>query len=326
MPPLSKIVKWQLPMKRVLYALAPLVVLSITMFGWRVLALLLVCNAAAVATEYAFTRLYKQPATSAALVTGTLFTLSLPPCLPIWMAVVGVVFGVVFGKMVFGGFGMNPFNPALTGRAFLYVSFGAHMTGQWAKPYEGWLGGLVHWGRTAASAPDAITTATPSSLLKLADSTGSWAQNGMDLFLGHSITGTIGGTSAILTLLCGLWLVRTKAANYRIVISGFTGFLVMQTLFWVFGVGDALDPLTAVCAGSVVIGLFFYATDPVSASQTNQGRWIYGAFIGIMTTVISTLSAWPAGTMFAILLANMFAPIMDYAIKQMVAKKKARAA
>ena len=200
------------------------------------------------------------------------------------------------------------------------------MTGQWAKPYEGWLGGLVHWGRTAASAPDAITTATPSSLLKLADSTGSWAQNGMDLFLGHSITGTIGGTSAILTLLCGLWLVRTKAANYRIVISGFTGFLVMQTLFWVFGVGDALDPLTAVCAGSVVIGLFFYATDPVSASQTNQGRWIYGAFIGIMTTVISTLSAWPAGTMFAILLANMFAPIMDYAIKQMVAKKKARAA
>ncbi len=100
----------------------------------------------------------------------------------------------------------------------------------------------------------------------------------------------------------------------------------MQTLFWLLNVGGGTDPLSAAMAGSLVIGLFFYATDPVSASQTDPGRWIYGAFIGAMSSLIASFSAWPAGTMFAILLANMFAPIMDIGIKALQAARQRRAA
>jgi Na+-transporting NADH:ubiquinone oxidoreductase subunit B len=307
-----RLVKWQLPMRRVLYALVPIALGAVYLFGWRVLVLLAVVNAAGFLTEYAFTRRNGQPATSAVFVTSSLLVFSLPPPIPLWMAVVGVVFAVTFGKMVFGGFGKNVFNPALTGRAFLYISFGAHMTARWQEPFGGPMGGFAHY---SAAGPDAITQATPGMLLKTGESIGL-----LDLLLGHT-AGCIGGTTAILALLGGLYLVRTKTANYRIVAAAFIGFFVTQGLLWLFKVKGAPDPLHAGLAGSVMIGLFFYATDPVSASQTNEGRWIYGAFIGSMTSVIALFSAWPAGTMFAILLANMFAPIMDHGIRRLNANK-----
>lgn len=328
MPQHVKWVNWQQPMKSVLYASAPLMAASVYAFGWRVAAMALLAVAAAYATEAVFTRQWKEPVSSAAFVSAVLFTFSLPPTLPFWMAVAGIVFGIVFGKMVYGGFGRNVFNPALTGRAFIYISFGNHMTAQWVEPWTRFPAGLTRWGWTAASAPpDAITTATPGALLKL--SAEALAARGVsaedlsfwNLFLGDC-AGVIGGTSAALTILCGLYLLWTKAANYRIVLSGFAGYALVQTLFWRFGLGQAADPLRAAMAGSLVIGIFFYATDPVSASQTNPGRWIYGAFIGMMSSVIATFSAWPAGTMFAVLLANMFAPIMDYAIRQIQATSK----
>jgi Na+-transporting NADH:ubiquinone oxidoreductase subunit B len=146
-------------------------------------------------------------------------------------------------------------------------------------------------------------------MLKTGVETGLWP-----LFLG-SIGGTIGGTSALLAALGGSYLVWKKAANYRIVVSGLLGYLVVQTVLWAGGVQKAVSPIQGMLAGSFVIGVFFYATDPVSASQTHEGRWLYGAFIGVMSSLITTFSAWPAGTMFSILLANMFAPITDYAIK-----------
>ncbi|MDD5706216.1 MAG: RnfABCDGE type electron transport complex subunit D [Kiritimatiellae bacterium] len=308
-------VKWQAPMVRVLRACVPLAVASVYFFGWRALAVLLVSNAFAYLAERMFTRSWKEPVSSAVFVTGTLLAFSLPPPIPLWMAALGAVFGIVFGKMVFGGFGRNVFNPALTGRAFLYISFGRQMTGQWYEPFTGWPGGLAEWGYTAASAPvDAITTATPGALMKLGQEFGFW-----ELFLGDC-SGVIGGTSAILTIICGAYLLWTKTANYRIVVSGFVGFLLMQTLAWQAGWHHAVDPLRAACGGSLVIGVLFYATDPISASGTNPGRWIYGAFIGAMSSLIATFSAWPAGTMFAILLANMFAPIMDHAIHKMTQK------
>jgi Na+-transporting NADH:ubiquinone oxidoreductase subunit B len=245
-------------------------------------------------------------------VTGSLFALSLPPTLPIWMAMVGAAFGVTFGKMVFGGFGKNVFNPALTGRAFIYVSFGAHMTATWGMPVPGVLGGL------AAYAPDAITQATP----------GMQAWTGehysiLQLFLGR-VPGTLGGTCALLAILGGLYLIKTKAANFRIVVGGFIGFFVVHSLLWLTGAGDPLSPLRVAFAGNLVFGLFFYATDPVSGPKTNEVRWLYGGFIGAMTSLIAVFSAWPAGTMFAILLANMFAPISDYAVKEWQKKQKAK--
>jgi Na+-transporting NADH:ubiquinone oxidoreductase subunit B len=332
MPQQTKWINWQQPMKNVLYACVPLLLESVYFFGWRVVALLAVVCAAAVAAEYAFTRQWKEPVSSAVLVSAVLFTFSLPPTLPLWMAALGIVFGIVFGKMVYGGFGRNVFNPALTGRAFVYVSFGNYMTAQWARPWADFPAGLARWGFTAETAPaDAFTTATPGMLLKLAPE--ALAAQGVPasdlsawtLALGQT-PGVIGGTSAALTLLCGLYLVWKKTANYRIVLSGFLGFAAVQTLCWACGLGHAVDPLRAALGGSLVIGLFFYATDPVSASQTNPGRWIYGAFIGAMSSLISTFSAWPAGTMFAILLANMFAPVMDLAIKNLQGAPKRAAA
>ena len=315
-----KLVNWQKPMRHVLCACAPLMALSVYLFGWRAGAMFLLTAAAAFAAEAAFTLPRKEPVSSAVFVSAALFTFSLPPTLPFWMAALGIVFGIVFGKMVYGGFGRNVFNPALTGRAFIYISFGNFMTAQWHEPWTRFPAGLARWGWTAASAPpDAITSATPGALLKMSSET--LAERGFTadlslcaLFLGDC-AGVIGGTSAALTILCGLYLLWTKTANYRIVISGFAGFAVVQTLFWQLGVGNAADPLRAAAAGSLIIGIFFYATDPITASQTNPGRWIYGAFIGIMSCLIATFSAWPAGTMFAVLLANMFAPIMDHAIK-----------
>ncbi len=323
-----KRINWQLPMKRVLYACAPLMAASVYLFGWRVAGLYAVVATAAYAAEAAFTRQWKEPVSSAVFVSAVLYTFSLPPAVPYWIAVIGIVFGIVFGKMVYGGFGRNVFNPALTGRAFVYVSFGNYLTAQWYRPWVRFPAGLVHWGWTAAGAPpDVITTATPGTLIKLpaaelaARGLSAADLSFMPLFLGDC-SGVIGGTSALLTLLCGAYLLWTRVANYRIVVSGFAGFAAAQLLFWGMNLGRAVDPLHAAVGGSLIIGIFFYATDPVSASQTNPGRWIYGAFIGAMSSVIATFSAWPAGTMFAILLANTFAPIMDVGIKRLQAQPK----
>jgi Na+-transporting NADH:ubiquinone oxidoreductase subunit B len=304
----TSLIKWQLPMQRVLYGVAPVAAASVYFFGWRALATLAVANAAGFATEYAFTRTWKQPVTSAVFVSSTLFALSLPPPLPLWMTALGIVFGIAFGKMVFGGFGKNIFNPALTGRAFLYISFGAYMTGRWSDPAAGALGGFACW------APDAITGATPGMLLKTQPDAVSWA----GLILGRT-SGTLGGTSSLLAIAGGLYLLRTRTANYRIVVSGFAAFILVQGLLWGLGVKGAAQPLAAVFGGSFLIGMFFYATDPVSAAQTQEARWLYGAFIGAMSSVITVFAAWPAGTMFAILLANMFAPITDVAVRALKA-------
>ena len=135
----------------------------------------------------------------------------------------------------------------------------------------------------------------------------------MDLFLGRT-TGVTGGTCSLLVILGGLYLLFTKTVNYRIIVSGIFGYIIMQGLLHLGGVEKAASPFYTLFAGSALIGIIFYATDPVSASQTNAGRWIYGAFVGTMSSLISVYSSWPAGTMFAILLANMFAPIMDFTI------------
>ncbi len=312
--PAGTLISNQKMMRRVLIAAAPLALFAVYLFGLRILLLLAVVNLTAFLAEYAFTRREGKPASMAVLVTATLFALSLPPPIPIWMAIVGCVFGVVFGKMVFGGFGRNIFNPALTGRAFIYVSFGGFMTAQWYDPISGFPGGLAKY------TVDAVTQATPGMLLK----TGS-SFSLAELFLGTT-SGTIGGTSVLLALAGGLYLLFTKTANYRIVVSGFLGYLITQTILWRMGTQGACDPLHGILAGSFLIGIMFYATDPVSASQTNEGRWIYGAFIGAMSSLITVFSAWPAGTMFAVLLANMFAPITDHFIKEIKKARKTKAA
>lgn len=309
----TSLIRQQAPMTKMLYALAPIALSGVYFYGWRVLLLLIVVNLFGFLSEYAFARVYKEPVTMSVFVTSVLFCLSLPPAIPIWMAVVGVVFGVVFGKMVFGGFGRNVFNPALVGRAFLYISFGNEMTGRWSEPVGGVLGGF------GAYAVEAVTQATPGMTMKLGEATSL-----LPLFLGN-ISGVIGGTSALLVLIGGIYIVQQKIANYRLVVSCLVGYALMQTIFWLGPVGG-VDPLRSMLGGSLLFGAFFFVTEPVSACKTNEGRWIYGAFVGVMSSMISVLSPWPAGTMFAILLANTFAPITDYAIQEWKTKRKAKAA
>jgi Na+-transporting NADH:ubiquinone oxidoreductase subunit B len=295
------LIKWQAPNKRILYALIPAVVASIYFFGWRSLLLLIVVTAAGFLTEFVFVRsYYREPVTSAVFVTTFLFSLSLPPTIPFWIAVIGIIFGVAIGKMAFGGFGRNIFNPALTGRAFIYVSFGAYMTSSWVDPFSRFPGGLTGF------LSDAVTKATPL---------GGGEVPYLSLLLGN-ISGSLGETSALLLIIGGVYIIWKKAANYRIVASGFIGMLVLQTILWGAGVEGALDPLRALLSGSFMLGIFFMATDPVSASQTNAGRWIYGGLVGALTSIIRIFSIWSEGVMFAILLGNMFNPILDFYIKQ----------
>ncbi len=297
-------------------ALTPILLAGVYLYGLHVLAMLAVATAICVGGEYLFLRPYREPVTTSIFVTSILYVLSLPPGLPLWMTGVGAAFAVVFGKMVFGGFGKNIYNPALAGRAFIYISFGREMTALWREPFAGFPGGFGAW------VPDAITRATPGIEMK------AGAEIALEpLFLGNT-SGVIGGTAAWLVLLGGAYILWKKAANYRLVLSCGIGFLIVQTLIW-FGVDGGIDPLRGMLGGAFLIGAFFYATEPVSACKTNPGRWIYGFLIGALSALIATLSNWPAGTMFAILLANTFAPIIDYAVqawqKRNAPAKKARA-
>lgn len=306
-PPGKKrpLIKWQLPNKRVIFALIPAGIASIYFFGYRSLILLAVVTITGFLTEYIFAKLYfNEPVTSAVFVTSFLFTMSLPPTIPFWIAIIGIIFGVAIGKMAFGGFGRNVFNPALTGRAFIYISFGTYMTASWLEPLSGFPGGF------GTFISDAVTKATP-----LASEANENVISYISLLFGN-VSGSLGETSALLIALGGIYIIWKKAANYRIVIACFFGMIIAQTVLWAFNVKQALDPLYALLSGGFMLGIFFMVTDPVSAPQTNPGRWIYGALVGALTSVIRTFSIWREGMMFAILLGNMFNPILDYYIKQ----------
>lgn len=304
------VVSWQLPMQRVLWALAPASLLGVYFFGLRVLILYAVVNLAGFAAEYAFARQYKQQVSSSVFVTNMLFAMIIPPSLPFWMAAVGVIFAVVFGKMVFGGFGKNIFNPALVGRAFIYVTFAVYMTGVWSEPVGGIFGGF------AAYSADAVTSATI-----LTNGSGTISGVWLNAFLGN-ISGSTGETSAIAILLGGLYLVWKKVANTTIISWTLIGMVITQTILWYLGIHNAIDPLTAILAGGFMLGLFFMTTDPVSAPKTETGKLLYGLFIGVMTSLIRTFSVWSEGMMFAILLGNMFGPITDYAVNEYQKNKK----
>jgi len=308
------LIMWTPPIKRVLEALMPIMLFSIYLFGWRAFVLLLVVNIFGFLTEYIYTKVYKESVSSAVFVTNCLFALIIPATLPFWMAVVGIVIAVLFGKMVFGGFGRNVFNPALVGRAFIYISFGFFMTGKtaWRDPAISFPGGLAEW------IPDAISSATP---LKAVSGSFSIA----DLFWGLT-PGSMGETSAFLIILGAIYLIWKKAASWRIIVSAVMGMIILEAVLWFFHVPRSVDPLTALLTGGCLFGIVFMATDPISAAQTNEGKWIYGALIGILTVLIRTFSAWPEGAMFAILLGNVFAPTVDYVVNQLKAKPKAKGA
>lgn len=247
------------------------------------------------------------------LVTSMLYTLILPASTPLWQVALGIIFGVVIGKEVFGGTGKNFLNPALVGRAFLYFAYPAQMSGDsvWT-PVDGFSGATA-LGITAAEGVQALA----------ADGI-TWA----NAFFG-TIQGSFGETSTLACMIGLVFLLTTKIANYRLILgclAGTIGFSLLLNL-----IGSDTNPMFAmpwywhIVLGGYAFGLAFMVTEPVSASHTNMGRYIYGALIGVMVVMIRVINpAFPEGMMLAILFGNVFAPLIDYFVVQANIKRRAR--
>ncbi|WP_299897928.1 NADH:ubiquinone reductase (Na(+)-transporting) subunit B [uncultured Ruegeria sp.] len=247
------------------------------------------------------------------LVTSMLYTLIMPATTPLWQVALGIIFGVVIGKEVFGGTGKNFLNPALVGRAFLYFAYPAQMSGDavWT-PVDGFSGATA----LAVSAADGVQALAADGI--------TWSS----AFFGQ-IQGSFGETSTLACMIGLAFLLMTKIANYRLIVgclAGTIGFTLVLNL-----IGSDTNPMFAmpwywhIVLGGYAFGLAFMVTEPVSASHTNVGRYVYGALIGVMVVMIRVINpAFPEGMMLAILFGNVFAPLIDYFVVQANIKRRAR--
>jgi Na(+)-translocating NADH:ubiquinone oxidoreductase B subunit len=296
----------------------PCALAAVYFFGLRMLAMIVVSYAAGLAVEVLFAVVRKEDINEGFFVTGIIFPLVLPPGLPLWAVAVGVIFGVVVGKELFGGTGRNLFNPALVGRCFLALSYAKIMSGSYLVP------GAVPWGDftrnftthglwdalttcyVSAGTVDAVSSATP-----LAAAKGGTLEPALNLLWGN-VAGSAGETSAVAILVGGVFLLLTRVGNWRTV-AGVLGAFA--------GLGALLNRLAPdafpvafgwhMLAGGLLFGAFFMATDPVTSPVTNGGKWIYGIIIGAVTLLIRNLTGYVEGVMFAILLGNIVAPVID---------------
>jgi Na+-transporting NADH:ubiquinone oxidoreductase subunit B/electron transport complex protein RnfD len=290
-------------MSMVIIALLPCLITSFYFFGLRLVAMIVVSYAAGGTVEVIFAIVRKENINEGFLVTGMLFPLILPPALPLWMVAVGVAFGVFVGKELFGGTGRNVFNPALVGRCFLALAYPAPMSGNWVKPGVGLAGRLFQY--IDASNIDAISTATPLVL----------AKQGNLVALSHMVLGNVSGsiaeTSAIAIIFGGVFLLLTRVANWRTVVSTLGSCALLAGILHYAQPEKFAPALWHLCAGGLLLGAFFMATDPVTCPITNSGKWAYGIIIGIVTLLIRNFTGYVEGVMFAILLGNIVAPILD---------------
>lgn len=304
---MKKILLRQKMMDRVLFALIPIILFSIFLFGWRILAVIVVSNIFAFFTEYLFVRKKKfGKVTSAVFVTGSLLALTLPPTIPFWIAAVGSIVAVSFGKMVYGGFGMNIFNPAIVGRTFIYISFPNAMTISWMKPFTELPGGFLNWSNI-----EAITAATPMSNYASSGNLESLSK----LFIGI-IPGSMGETSALLIILAGIYLIYTKTAKWQAILSLILSFSFFTMIFY------RLNPLPFIFSGGLMFGAVFMITDPVSMPNHKTAIWIYGILVGFLTVFIRKYSLFSEGFMFALLIANTFMPIIEFSLKKFKIQRK----
>lgn len=294
-------------MQQVLYSLTPLVIFSIGTYGWRVVLLLLVTCSTGLLTEWVFKRKTKKPLSKAVFVSAFLFTLTLPPRTPLWIAGVGMIFGILFARESFGGFGRNVFNPAAASRAFVYVSFVKYMTAQWSEAAVPLMSGFT---RYITDPIDVLAQSTPMLIFR----EGGGMTEYSNLFIGQ-VSGSLGETSALLIIISGIYLVYKKVAHKETILSVLAGYLTMSTVLFMSGVSQVPNPLWGLLAGGLLFGAVFMATDPVSSPKTFEGRIIYGLIIGSVTVVIRAFALFAGGIMFAILIANIFVPIIDVAVK-----------
>ena len=345
-------------MMRMLYALAPLAVAAVYFFGWRAGAVLAAVFAAGMGTEWITSRQRHGPVSTAGLVTCALYGLSLPPTTPMWIAAVGAVVAVLFGKEVFGGFGKNPFNPAIVGRAFVYICFPVELTRQFVPAFGGFPGGFGCWsfeslrqlpahladsGRALA---DAVSMATPMDIyrkagyavdwrqLALGNISGTFNDAGVDRIIS---AGSMGEGCAALIVLAGAYLLWTRTANWRLMLGGLAGVVVSSVLFrnilgFAAGVQDGgfvygIPPLhLTLLSGTTLYVVVYMITEPVSAPNKKPAQLAYAFLIGFLIVLLRWRGIFVAAATFAILLGNLIAPHLDMAATEWAARKKTRAA
>ncbi|HPD64924.1 MAG TPA: NADH:ubiquinone reductase (Na(+)-transporting) subunit B [Bacteroidia bacterium] len=276
--------------------------------------ILVVSYVVALGIEFAFAQIKGHEVNEGVLVTGFLIPLIMPPTIPLWMVAVSTAFAIIFGKEVFGGTGMNVFNPALVARAFLFFSYPSKISGVEPWVYTG--GQPVVDGFSAATP---LGNAGTGEFDKLAS---TW-----DAFVG-TIPGSIGETSFIAIMIGALILLLTGIGSWRIMLSVFAGGALMAWIFNLIGANEymqTVDPVMHLVYGGFAFGAVFMATDPVSAAQTNTGKYIYGFLIGIFTILIRVINpAYPEGMMLSILLMNTFAPLIDYYVVEANIRKRTK--
>lgn len=277
--------------------------------------LIVVAYVAGLGTEFVFAQIRGHEVAEGFLVSGILIPLIMPPDVPLWMVAVSTIFAVIFGKEVFGGTGMNILNPALTARAFLFFAYPKHMSGDkvWIAEQGDAVSGATPLG-------DALSSTTiPGSSLTLPDT--------MDMFYGF-MPGSIGETSTLAILIGALVLIGSGMGSWRIMLSVFAGGLAMGYIFNLAGNTAYMEisPWDHMVMGGFAFGAVFMATDPVTASQTMKGKYIYGFLIGFFAIMVRVFNpAYPEGMMLAILLMNVFAPLIDhYVIQANVKRRKKR--
>ena len=338
---LKKVLRKQPINRRVVVAMLPCLAASVYFFGWRCLFVAVWAAMIGFLVELIFCRKRGEPVSEAVFVTTTIFALIMPPTVPWHVLTIGVAFAVMFAKEVFGGFGRNIFNPAMAGRCFVYVCFPIALTSTWAPAAAGRWGALDAW--TTAVSPDVVTGATPMAHLKagrivlqkgganeippdvpegevVSVARGTFFRA---LALGR-ISGTMGVTSALVILIGGVYLFWTKTASRKIILTLIITYAALNQILYAFGVEPVPGAWPAVLGGGFLFGAFFMATDPVSAPRTEQAKVIYAILIGVFATIIRNFSIFNGGLMFSILIGNMFAPILDYAVRARQGAKAAK--
>ncbi|MHC4715534.1 MAG: RnfABCDGE type electron transport complex subunit D [Planctomycetota bacterium] len=349
----------QATMARMVIALTPVAVSGIYFFGWRVAAILGVCLVAGVAAEYLTSRQRSQPVSTACFVTVMLLALSLPATVPLWIAAVGSVVAILFGKEVFGGFGRNFANPAIVGRAFVYICFPTDLTGRFVPAFKGFPAGLTRWSFTSLKEMPAYLAESPRGVVDaVSQASPMWvarehgfevlAHEGRGASLWDMLTGSIGGTfqvpgegglrvltagsigegCAILILLTGVYLLWTRTAQWRLMIGGFVGLIVANLLFRNLlgfdGPGEVPPLLWQLASGTTVYAIVYMVTDPVSGTKRRPAQLAYGVFIGAAIVVLRWRGIFVAAATFAILLGNLVGPWMDMAATAWADRRKTK--
>ena len=316
-------------MRNVVYALLPVCCWAVYQFGISVLLLILVTTLSCILTESLFCRLSGRSVTVddfSAVITGLLLALTLPPGFPLWMAVLAGFIAIGLGKSLFGGLGYNVMNPALVGRAFVQAAFPVAIT-TWTPSFLP--GRFVEfipstlalpfmspvdtgaWARERAV--DGFTGATPLALQKFE----KIAVDSMDLLTG-AVAGSAGETSAILILVCGLYLVLRGMMSWRIPLAIFIGTVLTSLPFYLNSPEVYPSPLFMLLSGGLMLGAVFMATDMVASPMTAKGLWLYGFFIGFLTVVIRLFGGLTEGVMYAILVANALSPMISDATRSRI--------